>query len=95
MLLKILVVVLVAGLCWLALRRLGEHPTLRTQRTTLTAVEAAAILGISVSSPKAEIKAAHRRLIAANHPDKGGSDFLAQQINEARDVLMAAERKRS
>lgn len=95
MLLKILVVVLVAGLCWLGLRRLGEHPTLRPQRSKLTTAEAAAILGISANSSTAEVKAAHRRLIAANHPDKGGSDFLAQQVNEARDVLMAAERKRN
>lgn len=34
-----------------------------------------------------KIKEAHRRVIVANHPDAGGSHYLASKINEAKDIL--------
>ncbi|RZC71167.1 hypothetical protein C5167_034431 [Papaver somniferum] len=35
-----------------------------------------------------KIKEAHRRVIVANHPHKGGSMYLAKKINEAEVLLM-------
>ncbi|XOV81814.1 MAG: hypothetical protein ACFHXK_13160 [bacterium] len=35
-----------------------------------------------------EVIAAHRRLMQRVHPDKGGSELLAQQLNEAKRVLL-------
>jgi hypothetical protein len=46
------------------------------------------ILGLAIGASEREIEAAHRRLIALVHPDKGGSSFLAAQVNRARDVLL-------
>ncbi len=50
--------------------------------------EALSILGLDESATEEEIKAAHRRLIAQMHPDKGGSDWLAARLNEAKDALL-------
>lgn len=50
--------------------------------------EAASVLGVSVKATPDEIRQAHKKLIAQLHPDKGGTDYLAAQINDARAVLM-------
>ncbi|KQN00399.1 MULTISPECIES: J domain-containing protein [unclassified Sphingomonas] len=50
--------------------------------------EARAILGLGKDASVADIRAAHRRLMQAVHPDRGGSADLARRINAARDVLL-------
>jgi hypothetical protein len=50
--------------------------------------EALKLLGLEPGATRDEINAAHRRLILQNHPDKGGTSYLAARINEARDVLL-------
>ncbi|CAO3702025.1 unnamed protein product [Rhizopus stolonifer] len=56
--------------------------------------EAALILGIRESqATKAKIKEAHRRIMLLNHPDRGGSPFLALKINEAKEFLDSKVKK--
>lgn len=50
--------------------------------------QAAQVLGVEVSASDEEIKAAHKRLIQKLHPDRGGSEHLAKEINKAKDVLL-------
>ena len=52
---------------------------------------ARALLGVEADAGAAEIRSAHRRLIASVHPDRGGTEALAAEINAARDLLLAAQ----
>jgi len=54
----------------------------------MTAEEAYRVLGIASGSPREVIIDAHRRLMQKIHPDRGGSDYLAAKINQAKDVLL-------
>lgn len=55
---------------------------------TMTKREAALILGIRENATPDKVKEAHRRVMVANHPDAGGSHYLASKINEAKDVML-------
>jgi hypothetical protein len=73
-------------------RRIKADETMASQtplpRATLRIEEAAAVLGVAVDAGADEIKAAHRKLIAQLHPDKGGTDYLASKINDARKLML-------
>lgn len=50
--------------------------------------EAASVLGVAVDASDEDVKAAHKKLISQLHPDKGGTDYLAAKINDARKVML-------
>ena len=54
----------------------------------MTVEEAYAVLGLAAGASADDIREAHHRLMVKLHPDHGGSDYLATQINRARDVLL-------
>ncbi|KAJ7650123.1 hypothetical protein FB45DRAFT_859014 [Roridomyces roridus] len=57
-------------------------------RAKMDRKEALAILGLKDGPTiRNKIKDAHRSIMLANHPDRGGSPYLASKINEAKDML--------
>lgn len=49
--------------------------------------EAALILGVTPSTNSKKVSDAHKKIMLLNHPDRGGSPYLAAKINEAKDFL--------
>lgn len=56
--------------------------------STMTRAEALDVLGLEDGCSNADINSAYRRLIAQCHPDKGGSDWMAAKLTEARKILL-------
>jgi hypothetical protein len=85
------IVLVVIGL-WLAVstRRtgLGPGPVSAPPRERLSASEARSILGVGPDASREEIQAAYARLMRSVHPDRGGTDGLAAQLNAARERLL-------
>ena len=58
----------------------------------LSVAQARAILGVPEGATVEEIKTAYGRLMRRAHPDHGGTDGLAAELNAARDRLMGRNR---
>lgn len=57
----------------------------------MTVKEAMRILCV-VSNSTAEVNRNYRTILRENHPDTGGSEYIAQKINEARNILLKRAR---
>jgi hypothetical protein len=60
----------------------------RARSGSMTAEEAREILGLKPGASREEVIQAHKRMMQKVHPDRGGSDYLAAQINKAKDTLL-------
>jgi DnaJ family protein C protein 19 len=79
-----------ASLMWAAWRRKPRRPA----APAMPGDEARRLLGLPDDPSLAQIREAHRRLIARVHPDAGGSAELATRVNAARDALVAEMNRR-
>ncbi|SFF74348.1 hypothetical protein SAMN05518801_101156 [Novosphingobium sp. CF614] len=59
-------------------------------RKSFAQAQARAVLGLEAGAGRKDILEAHRRRIAAVHPDRGGSNEQVHEANAARDLLLAA-----
>ena len=57
-------------------------------RQAMSLDEAREVLGLKPGHTKDDVIQAHRRMMQKVHPDRGGSDYLAAQINKAKDTLL-------
>ncbi|CAI5756610.1 unnamed protein product [Candida verbasci] len=68
----------------------AKYPN-RPFNTPMTEQEALFILGIEgddiLNVDKKMIRDRYRKLMNLNHPDKNGSLYISQKINEAKDIL--------
>lgn len=55
---------------------------------TMSRDEAFDILGLQAGATNEAIKDAHHNLMKKNHPDQGGSNYLASKINQAKELLL-------
>jgi len=65
-----------------------HHQTAPNADGKMSYAEALEILGLDDSANEKDIVLAHRRLMQKIHPDRGGSDYLAAKINQAKKVLL-------
>ena len=89
MLLKLLVtatLVAITIIWWQQRGRLRSH---RPAAGELSLEQAYAILGLTEPCQRADVIQSHRRLMAGVHPDRGGSNYLAAQLNAAKQRLLA------
>lgn len=66
----------------------GGNTDSPSRNATMSISDAYAVLGLAEGCSRDDIVGAHRKLIGRVHPDKGGGDWLAAKVNEAKAVLL-------
>ena len=85
---RLLVFAVLAVLAWKLLT--GRWPWQAKVSVRQQAVSRARkLLGVDGRADRSEIIAAHKRLVAMVHPDRGGTNDQVHEANAARDLLLA------
>ena len=86
---RLLILVLVASIaCRMVFGRWPwEYLSARSTREQAL-FNARKLLSVPAGADRSDIIAAHRRLIAVVHPDRGGTNAQVHEANAARDLLL-------
>lgn len=67
----------------------SEKTYQQSSKGEMSRAQAFEVLGLEPTASESEIITAHRKLIQKVHPDRGGSNYLAAQINLAKKTLLS------
>lgn len=70
-------------------RNASQENSSAQDQGSMSRAEALAVLGLDGEADEQAIVQAHRQLMQKLHPDRGGNDYLAAQLNRARDTLLS------
>ena len=70
-----------------------ESPSTPTTSKSMDLAEARKILDVDATASEEEIQKAYKRQIQKAHPDRGGNEYFASMLNEARDLLISNLKK--
>ncbi len=76
---------------WFMQRKLSQSEQAAEPNTAhmpMDAQQARKLLNLEASFQREDVIAAHRKMMQKNHPDQGGSDYLAAMLNQAKDLLL-------
>jgi len=87
MLTRLLIFAVIGVLGWKLVT--GRWPWEPKRSTRAQAISRARkLLGVSAAASRDDILAAHKRLVAMVHPDRGGTAGQVHEANAARDLLL-------
>ena len=88
----LIILALMVVLWWMVTGRWPWQPRLTRAETRhqRELARARTLLALPAKATRSDIHAAHRRLLATVHPDRGGSSAMVHRATAARDILIAA-----
>lgn len=70
----------------------GQQEQFAAASGAMSRAEALAMLGLEEGATDEQVREAYKRLMVKLHPDQGGTNYFAQKLNQARDLLLGKKK---